>query len=150
MEVNELNYEAMADRCLRATHPKEKRRPPTEIEKYEHVKDGTLRFLYEHDCVATPAQLIEFFGFSHARLTKILSDLEEDGMILRQGDAADRRRVIVHLTEQGLEHAARRHKQALADMAKLLERLGEEDAVHFVRIVERLSELGMEPPPPML
>ena len=145
LEVSKLNYEALAAHCLAATHPREKRHPPTELERYEHVKDGTIRFLFEHDCVATPAQLIDFFGFSHARLTKILGDLEADGLVLRQNDRADRRRVIVHLTDKGLEYAVQKHNDMLKRMTALLQALGEEDAQHFVRIIGRLSELNMHP-----
>lgn len=123
-------------------HPREKRRPPTELEKHEHVKDGTIRFLFEHDCVATPAQLTEFFGFSQARLTKILSELENDGMVLRQGDPKDRRRVIVHLTDKGLEYAVEKRGEMLCRITAVLEALGEEDAVHFVRIMKKLSALA--------
>ena len=122
-------------------HPREKRRPPTDLEKHEHVKDGTIRFLFEHECVATPTQLIEFFGFSQARLTKILSELEADGLVLRQGDPKDRRRVIVHLTDKGLEYAVAKRDEMLSLISGILEALGEEDAAHFVRIMHRISEL---------
>lgn len=127
-------------------HPREKRRPPTELEKHEHVKDGTIRFLFEHECVATPAQFIDFFGFSQARLTKILSELEDDGLVLRRGDPKDRRRVIVHLTDKGLEYAVEKRDQMLAHVTMVLEALGEEDAVHFVRIMGKLSEMDLTPP----
>lgn len=131
----------MALALLDASHPKEKRRPPTELEKYEHVKEGTIRYLFEHECVATPAQLIEFFDFSHARLTKILGDLEAEGCILRCNDASDRRRVIVHLTDKGLERAVKKRREMLSRMTAVLMELGEEDAMHFVRIVTKLQRL---------
>ena len=145
MEVRTLDFEALAMESMDTIHPKEKRRPPTELERHEHVKDGTIRYLFEHECVATPAQLIDFFGFSQARLTKILSELEAEGLVLRQGDPKDRRRVIVHLTDKGLEHAVEKHRQMLAYMTRVLQALGEEDAVQFVRIMGRLSELELPP-----
>lgn len=128
---------------MAAIHPKEKRRPPTELEHHEHVKDGTIRFLFEHECVATPAQLIDFFGFSQARLTKILSELESEGLVLRQCDPRDRRRVIVHLTDKGLDCAVEKREKMLKHLVGVLEALGETDAEHFVRIMRRLSELDL-------
>lgn len=138
-----LDYEALALELLDASHPRERRHHPSELERYEHVKDGTVRFLFEHECVATPAQLIAFFGFSHARLTKILVDLEAEGCVVRSSDPADRRRVIVHLTEKGLERAVRKRAELLDCMTAVLEALGEEDAVHFVRIMNKLQERNM-------
>ena len=137
-----LDYKALAAQMLAATHPKEKRRPPTNLEKHEHVKDGTMRYLFEHEGTATPDRLVEFFGFSKARLTKILSELEGEGLVERCMDPADRRRVIVHLTEGGREYAARRYEGVLEHMTMLLTFLGEEDAKHFVRILQKLH--GME------
>lgn len=133
-----MDYRSLARSFLETTHPKEKRRPPTETEQYEHAKDGTIRYLFEHDGVASPAQLIEFFGFSHARLTKLLGGLEEDGMVIRRPDSADRRRITVHLTEQGLEYATAKQEQLLRDTTAVLEYLGKEDAQHFVRIITHL------------
>lgn len=135
-----MNYGTLALELLEAIQPKEKRRPPTDLEAHEHVKDGTIRYLFEHDCVATPAQLTEFFGFSQARLTKILSELEADGMVVRQNDPADRRRVIVHLTDEGLMEAGAKHLAKMERIVMILEYLGEEDAAHMVRIMKKLRQ----------
>ena len=132
----------LAKQLLDATHPKEKRRPPSELERHEHVKDGTIRFLFEHDCVATPAQLTDFFGFSQARLTKILSELEAEGMIVRQNDPADRRRVIVHLTDEGLLYAGARHLAMMERLILMIRYLGETDAEHLIRILGKLNEFN--------
>jgi len=141
-----VNYGTLALELLEAIQPKEKRRPPTELEAHEHVKDGTIRYLFEHDCVATPAQLTEFFGFSQARLTKILSELEADGLVMRQNDSADRRRVIVHLTDKGLMEAGAKHLAKIERMVLMLEYLGEEDAMHLVRIMKKLQQSDLLTP----
>jgi len=138
-----MNYRILAMELLDFMHPREKRRPPTELEQHERVKDGTIRFLVEHDGVATPVQLTEFFGFSQARVTKILSELEGDGLVLRQADPADRRRVIVHLTEQGHAYALEKRTEMVTYTTKVLEALGEEDAVQLVRIMGKLSLLEL-------
>ncbi len=136
-----MSYMDLAVKLLASAHPKEKRRPPTELERHEHVRDGTLRYLFEHDCQAAPGQLCEFFGFSQARLTKILTELEAEGLAVRRGDAADRRRVVVYLTDKGLEYAANKHALMLNNMAAMLEYLGPEDAEHLVRISVKLQEM---------
>lgn len=138
-----MNYGTLALELLEAVHPREKRRPPAELEQHEHVKDGTIRYLFEHECVATPAQLTEFFGFSQARLTKILSDLEADGMVVRREDPADRRRVIIHLTDKGLLEAGAKHLAMVDRLVTMLMYLGEEDAGHLVRIMKKLHQADL-------
>ena len=133
-----MDYRALAVSFMDTTHPKEKRRPPTETEQYEHVKDGTIRYLYEHNCTATPPQLIDFFGFSPARLTKILRELEADGLILRCPDTVDRRRITVHLTERGMDYAVEKRNRMIDRLTEIFTLLGEDDARHFVRITEKL------------
>ena len=144
-QVSQLDYRQMATELLHATHPKEKRRPPTQLERHEHVQIGTLRYLLEHDGSAAPSQLVEFFGFSHARLTKILTDLETKGLILRETSANDRRRVIVRLTDAGYALALAQREAVVSRLTGVLEILGEEDARHFLRIVQKLQTAELTP-----
>lgn len=144
-----MEYRQMALEFLCATHPREKRRPPTELDRQEHVQMGTLRYLLEHGSVASPAQLIEFFGFSHARLTKILTELERKGMILRDNDPTDRRRVIVRLTEEGYAFALCKREEMVGQITDMLRLLGQEDAEHLLRIVGKLSNGRLSPLPPV-
>lgn len=52
---------------------------------------------------ATPAQLAEAAGVTRAAMTSRLDRLDEAGLITRQMDATDRRRVIVRPTARGRE-----------------------------------------------
>ena len=134
-----MYYRQLALELLCAVQPREKRRPPTELEQAEHVRMGTLRYLLEHGNEAAPAQLIDFFGFSHARLTKILGELEQTGYIRRDSDPRDRRRVIVRLTEEGYAFATHCREEMLSHLSRSLELLGPEDAAHLVRITRRMA-----------
>ena len=143
-----MNYGSLALELLEAVNPANKRCMPVGLERLDYVKDGTIRYLFEHDCVATPAQLTEFFGFSQARLTKVLSELEADGMVIRRQDTVDRRRVIVHLTDKGLLEAGARHLARVERMVVLLESLGDRDAAELVRILKKLHASPYLNPPP--
>ena len=55
-----------------------------------------------------------------SRLTKIIIQMEERGLVTRQGDAQDRRRVRVWLTEQGRALAQRLVGDAQEHEARLL------------------------------
>ncbi len=135
----------MALELLCAARPRERRRPLTELDRQEQVQAATLRYLIEHGSVATPAQLIEFFGFSHARLTKILTELEAEELVHRDSDPVDRRRVIVRLTEQGFARATAQREELLEYLMKLLELLGPEDAEHLMRIAGKIQNADMTP-----
>lgn len=143
-----MSYGTLALELLEAVSPGNKRCLPAGLERLDYVKDGTIRYLFEHDCVATPAQLTEFFGFSQARLTKVLSELESEGMVIRKQDTADRRRVIVYLTDKGLLEAGARHVARVGRLVVLLEYLGERDAAELVRILKKLHSSPYLNPPP--
>ncbi|GAB4347615.1 MAG: MarR family transcriptional regulator [Oricola sp.] len=67
-------------------------------------------------------RLARFALIEQSRLTKIIIQMEERGLIVRQGDPEDRRRVRVHLTDEGrilakrLVADARVHEQELLQM----------------------------------
>ena len=76
-------------------------------------------------------------------MTKIVSQMEEKGFVTRRGDASDKRRVRVFLTERGRQIAENLVKEARAHEARLLDSLGPEkseqikDALHG--LMERLN-----------
>lgn len=67
-------------------------------------------------------RLARFALIEQSRLTKIIIQMEDRGLVRRQGDPVDRRRVRVWLTKAGGELAARlvadaqRHEQSLLNM----------------------------------
>ena len=87
---------------------------------------------------ASPSQLADMLGLTRGALSARLGPLEEAGLITRENDAADRRRVHVRLTPAGYQafeqHAAAEErgenallsvltpdeKQALADLLRKL------------------------------
>lgn len=104
----------------------------------------------------TPStQLGPRMGMEKTSLSRLLNNLEDHGLIERRNDAADRRVVRVHLTEDGKKerdrarHAVRTFNGWMADqlgadrMARLLEDLQQLN-VHLVRYPtqELIPEVG--------
>lgn len=58
-----------------------------------------------------------------SRLTRIIIQMEERGLVTRRGDASDRRRVRVHLTDTGRKIAERLVTDARAHESALLAQL---------------------------
>jgi len=66
---------------------------------------SVLYHLRQRTCY--PAELGERLGVSAAAITGTIDTLEQRGYLTRQRDAADRRKVVLKLTEQGKEVAGR-------------------------------------------
>ena len=133
-----MQYLELAEELLRVTHPKGKRPPLHRVADFDHMKDMALRYLYESGGETTPRELAEAFDISSARVTKVLGDLEAEGLAVREGDARDRRRIIVRLTDRGRLELEARQMMVREHVACVLEALGPEDAPEMVRLMGRL------------
>ena len=72
----------------------------------------------------------------------ILKSLEKQGLVTRTPDSNDSRQVIVELTKTGIATVEERRNAMIHSVAKMLEALGEEDALAYVRIQQKLIEFG--------
>ena len=73
-----------------------------------------------------------------ARTAVILNHLEKGGFIARIPDRNDNRQIIVCLSEKGVEMLEKHHREIVKYMVKILERLGEKDAMEYVRLQKKL------------
>lgn len=76
--------------------------------------------------------------FEQSRVTKIADQLSEEGLIVKQSDESDRRRVNLFVTRKGEEIIVPLIEQARAHEAKLLSQLHQEDARQLKRILAKL------------
>lgn len=103
-------------------------------------EEGLLHYLaYKHDGVYSGV-LKEQLGVGSGRMADILRRLEEKELIVRREDTEDCRRVVVHITELGREHAISMNRRVLAWYGRLREYLGEEDCQELIRLLKKLSE----------
>ena len=68
----------------------------------------------------------------------MLKSLENKGMIVRNSNLTDKRRVHVFITDTGKELVHEKHLEGIARMEKVLEKLGEEDAKEFIRLIKKV------------
>ena len=103
-------------------------------------EEGLLHYLaYKHDGVYSGV-LKEQLGVGSGRMADILRRLEEKELIVRSEDAKDSRRVVVHITELGREHAVSMNRRVLAWYGRLHDYLGKEDSRELIRLLKKLSE----------
>ncbi len=112
---------------------------------HAHVRETGLRvpewrvlaWLHDRDG-AMITRLARISLIEQSRLTKIIIQMEERGLVTRQGDAKDRRRVRVWLTDAGRALSQRLVADARAHEAGLISKLTESDAA---RLKEALNTL---------
>ena len=67
--------------------------------------------------------------------------LESRGLITRQIDPRDRRKILVGITPAGKTLAEKQQQAVLGGAAKMLALLGEHDAKEYVRLTSRVAEI---------
>ena len=82
--------------------------------------------------------------FSKPAVSQILSGLESKGLIVRENDKVDRRKVIVVLTPQGkaILETAKKHLHRMIEDA--IARFGEEDSRKLIELIDKLSDVTDE------
>ena len=85
-------------------------------------------------------RLAAFSLIEQSRLTKIIIQMEERGLIRRQGDARDRRRVRAYLTDEGRTLAKQLVADARAHEKQLLEMLQGGDGARIKLALSSLIE----------
>ena len=102
---------------------------------------AVMRMLEQEHGALTAGELSRLLEMTTSRIAAVLGALEKKGLIVRCADQADRRRVLVTLTESGRAMCRMKRQRLLGRMTRFLAELGEEDAAHFVRLMKRAKEL---------
>lgn len=106
------------------------------------------RVLYElaHREVTTASALAEALAINAGYLSRVLRALEEKGVVERRPSAADGRRSLVTLSDEGERAFARLNGDSRDAIAAMLEALSETDQRALVLAMESIEALlGMEP-----
>ncbi len=106
-------------------------------------EDLFLVMLSEMGGISTPSKVVEDSEFSPGRLSAILKALVSKGYIEKKQDEIDKRCTIIEITDAGIERSDAIKSEMLENALKLTEKLGEEDAAEFIRLIKKfISVLG--------
>lgn len=75
-------------------------------------------------------------------VSQLLSDLERRGLVRREVDPLDRRRIAVTLTGEGSGFLSRQRRYADRVMDSTIERLGEANMAELVRLLKLLADVS--------
>lgn len=92
----------------------------------------------------TAGELSTLLDLSTARIAAMLNNLERKGAITRARDTADRRRVVVRLTEQGRNEVQTSLDEAVACLSEVYRRMGEADTRELLRLSDRAGEIAQQ------
>jgi DNA-binding MarR family transcriptional regulator len=97
----------------------------------------------------TPSELAEIERVKRPTATRILRDLEEEGLVERTPDPNDGRSALISLTGEGRERLRRLRKRKNAYLARRMRNLGPNEVATLGRaaeILERVLEGDRVPP----
>ena len=99
-----------------------------------------LSFIAVSDRELLPGQLSSSLEMTAGRIAGILRSLEKKGYITRRTDIADRRRVLVSITEQGREYINSSSEKLEQRLNMLVAEMGSENTVRVIESLKIYSE----------
>ena len=135
-----MDYQALAREFMGIMHKMRKRKSEKQLSDSLRGEQFVLSFVSHHDGGVIPSEISAEMGISTARIAAALGSLESKGLITRRIDESDRRRILVELTEAGRAKETDHANSIMRVMTRMLENLGESDAVEFLRILKKIAE----------
>lgn len=134
-----MDYKALALEFMETMKQMRKHDPQKKINESTHGEHFVLFLITKHDGPVIPSDISAEMEISSARIAATLNSLEKKGLITREIDPEDRRRILVNPTEAGRVVVDEHFKMIIKTTTGMLEYLGEHDAMEFVRIMKKLA-----------
>ena len=85
------------------------------------------------------SQMRDYLSVSKAGMSQMLGGLEQKGLVTREIDPENRRKILVHLTPLGEEMLASHHRDFDRRLDEMIARLGEDDTRELIRLIDKLA-----------
>ena len=102
-------------------------------------ENAVLTWLVRQEEDVHPGDLAEKLSLVPGRMTDILKTLEKKGLIRRERDPEDRRRVLVRITPKGARSVTERREQIRVQYSGLYEALGLDDTVKLIELLHKVN-----------
>lgn len=116
---------------------------PDEVSASMRGEMAVLRLLEHRRQRISAGEISRVLDMTTPRIAAVLNSLEKKGMIERGGDARDRRRVLVALTQKGNACCQAKKDAVLTRLAMVFEAIGPQDTEAFIRVMRRVSEAAV-------
>lgn len=87
-------------------------------------------------------QIAPLMGMEASSSTRLLKNMETSGLISKESDDSDGRKVIIKLTEEGLKKRRIAKKVVKEFNLKLSDSISEEESKTFVNVISKINELA--------
>lgn len=86
-----------------------------------------------------PSDISKALNITNPRVSSILNNLEKKGYVEREFSTVDRRKVYIHMTENGTSYIASIFLKTKSIFDSIVSKIGEDDARELVRILRKVS-----------
>ncbi len=136
-----MNYTNLANELFEACTNRPRLNAYRKAGKFMFGEAFALNFLYGNNNIAYPRELSEAMNVSSARIARLLNRLESDNKINRTPDPDDCRKILVTITDSGIQEVLEQKEKGMLFFSSILEQLGEEDAKEYVRINKKIASI---------
>ena len=112
------------------------------FQQYMKGENLLMHNLVEHGGESTPSDIASELGISTPRVAAMLRSLELKKLVKRSASSEDKRKISVRITPKGEEWAGFANDEMLKLLNDFLDRVGENDAREFLRIMNKM--LGVD------
>lgn len=134
-----MDYRSMSEEFLSCLSALGKQKRTKEIGNSMKGEAFTLLYIALAGKPVSPGEIVNAMEISSARVAAMLNSLEKKGMLSREIDPNDRRKIVVKLTQAGQEKADSLRECSVQLVTMMMEKLGEEDAMSLLRIIGKIS-----------
>lgn len=139
-----MDYKALAEELFHVMTRTAKLPFQKKVDDLSHGERKILGYLTFGKNGVPSGDLSEKLDLTTPRVASALNSLAKKGYIERNRDENDKRMVIVSITESGKSYMLEEYNNLILMMQQTLEKLGEKDALEFIRIIKRIQEITNE------
>ncbi len=134
INIDFIRYIAFADTITRYIETK------LEQTSVSRLQAGVLHFLVLHKGKWTPSQIAKIMFRSKHSLTKLIDALEQQGLVVRDDSAKDRRVTYIKITSAGLDFVAGKVDIAKKFTDRIVSCLSESERRNFLAYCDKLRK----------
>ncbi len=134
----QMDYEKYFDEILKILYDLHSHHQANDIPIGVKGEAILLLTLVHRGGYALPGELAKDINVSTARIAAILKSVEKKGLIKREIDTNDRRKILVTITPEGQLFADARKDEIFTFWKKFMDFIGEEDVLHSIRILKKV------------
>lgn len=112
-----------------------------QLSKTQEGEVSVLLFIYRYGEPTIPSLISECLSISRTRVTAIITTLNEKGLVKFERNKQDRRKLMVSITEFGIQEIKEKLDILDAKLLKMLERLGLEKSQTFVQTICEITNI---------